>query len=289
MQGGRTPNIISLPQNPSHSIRKKLPAKLKMASGRPGQGKTSGARKAETRKSLAMSRAVGPGRRVRTPDTAHSSAAVAVFARAIVKGKTKTRLVPALGPDGAARFHRALVSDTLGKVAKFKGNSARYVFTAGGLLPKEIVPPAFNSRRQQGSGLAQRLDRAFTQLLRHHSRVVVLGTDSPLLSARLLRLALEELRTTDAVLGPCPDGGYYVVGLRRTCRALFSSVRMGTEFAFYDTLASLLGHGFSCSVLEPCPDADVPEDLAALKQSLTENPAARRLAPHTWQFLSKTG
>jgi uncharacterized protein len=213
---------------------------------------------------------------------------VAVFARAVVKGKTKTRLIPALGPDGAAEFHQALVSDTLRKVAKLRGNSARYVFTAGGSLPREIVPPGLECRRQLGGDLAQRLQRAFTQLLRQHSRVIVMGTDSPGLAPATLRLGLDELRTTDAVLGPCPDGGYYLVGLRRISPGLFSGVRMGTEFAFEDTLRSLLQHGLSCSVLELCPDVDLPQDLAALKKSLTKNPAARRLAPQTWRFLSKS-
>jgi len=212
---------------------------------------------------------------------------VAVFARAVVPGKTKTRLIPALGPDGAAEFHRALVSDTLRKVAKLRANTARYVLTAGGSLPREMVPPAFECRRQLGGDLAQRLQRAFTQLLRQHPRVVVMGTDSPALAPQMLRLALEELRTTDAVLGPCPDGGYYLVGLRRICPGLFSGVRMGTQFAFEDTLGSLLRHGLSCSVLGPCQDIDLPKDLAALKKSLTKNPAARRLAPHTWRYLSR--
>ena len=212
---------------------------------------------------------------------------MAVFARAIVPGKTKTRLVPALGTDGAAEFHRALVSDTLQKVAELRGDSARYVFMAGGSLPRETLLPPFECRRQQGSGLAQRLQRAFTQLLRRHSQVVIIGTDSPQLAPATLRLALEELRTTDAVLGPCPDGGYYLIGLRKTCRGLFSGLRLGTEFAFADTLASLLSRGFSCSVLDPCPDVDVPGDLAALEKFLIKNPAARRLAPHTWRFLSE--
>lgn len=212
---------------------------------------------------------------------------MAVFARAIVPGKTKTRLIPALGPEGAAKFHQALVADAVRKVGRLKGDLARYVFTAGERSPKEIVPPAFECRRQQGSGLAHRLGCAFTQLLWQHPRVVVIGTDSPLLAPSMLRLALAELRTTDAVLGPCPDGGYYLIGLRRTCRGLFNGLRLGTEFAFGDTLGSLLGHGFSCSVLEPCPDVDVPGDLAALKKSLIKNPTTRRLAPHTWRFLSK--
>jgi rSAM/selenodomain-associated transferase 1 len=220
---------------------------------------------------------------------ARNSPAVAVFARAIVPGKTKTRLIPALGAGGAADFHRALVSDALHKTAKLKGVAAHYLFTSGGSLPKEMVPEVFECRRQQGRDLAQRLQRAFTQLLRWHSHAVIIGTDSPLLSPAILRLALEELRTTDAVLGPCPDGGYYLIGLRRTCRGIFNGLRLGTEFAFGDTLASLIDHGLSCSVLEPCPDVDLPEDLTALKKSLAKNPAARSLAPHTWQFLSKAG
>jgi len=214
---------------------------------------------------------------------------VAIFARAIVPGKTKTRLIPALGPDGTAEFHRALVSDALRKVAKLRSPLARYLFAAGGSLPEGMVPDVFDCRRQQGSGLAQRLDRAFAELLRQHSRAVIIGTDSPALAPRLLRLALEELRTTDAVLGPCPDGGYYLIGLRRTRRGVFDDLRLGTEFAFRDTLGSLIAHDLSCSVLEPCPDVDFPQDLVALKKSLIKNPATRRLMPQTWRFLSKTG
>jgi uncharacterized protein len=175
------------------------------------------------------------------------------------------------------------------KVAGLKGNAGRYVFTSGGSLPNETVPAAFECRRQQGHNLAQRLARAFAGLLRRHSRVVIIGTDSPELAPAMLRLALEELRATDSVLGPCPDGGYYLIGLRRTYRGLFNGLRLGTEFAFADTLGSLLGHGLSCSVLEPCPDIDRPEDLAALKRFLIHNPSKRGLMPHTWGFLPKMG
>ncbi|MEJ2010111.1 MAG: TIGR04282 family arsenosugar biosynthesis glycosyltransferase [Acidobacteriota bacterium] len=212
---------------------------------------------------------------------------MAVFARAPIPGKTKTRLIPALGPEGAAEFHRALVFDALGKVAKLKVESARYLFAAGGKIPQEMVPGTFQLERQTGRDLGQRIERAFAQLLRRHSRVVVIGTDSPALAPSMLRLTLEELRSTEAVLGPCPDGGYYLIGLRRTARGLFSGIRLGTEFALEDTLDSLLAHGFSCSVLEPCPDIDRPQDLIALKKFLVKKPAARRLMPQSWRFLSR--
>lgn len=225
---------------------------------------------------------LAPGR-----DRRGRATAVAIFARAVEPGKTKTRLIPALGPERAAQLHQALVSDAFRKVERLAGRAECYVFTAGGNLSERMVPRGFERRRQSGRNLARRLGRAFAELLQRHSRAVIIGTDSPMLAPAMLRLALAELRTVDAVLGPCPDGGYYLIGLRRTVPGLFTGLRLGTEFAFGDTLASLLEHGLSCSVLELCPDIDRPEDLAALKKLLAKNPSARRLAPHTWSFLAK--
>lgn len=240
-------------------------------------------------KSFAAPRVTGPVPTIHQAGLIYSIPAVAVFARALVPGRTKTRLIPALGPDGAAEFHRALVSDALRKVARLKGHLARYLFVTGGSLPSALVPTSFECRRQVGSDLGQRMGRAFAELLRQHSRAVVIGTDSPGLVPSLLRLALEELRTADAVLGPCPDGGYYLIGLRRTYRDLLDGVRLGTEFAFRDTVDSLLAQGFSFSVLESCLDIDLPQDLVALRESLVKNSSARRVMPQTWRFLSKMG
>lgn len=224
---------------------------------------------------------------IRRSDKSRSIPAVAVFARAPIPGKTKTRLIPALGPDGSAEFHRALLMDTLGKVAAMKSQATRYLFVTGNKIPEDIVPRVFQSQRQKGRDLDQRLEHAFTQLLQQHTRVIIIGTDSPMLAPAMLRIALEEMRTTDSVLGPCPDGGYYLIGLRRTIRGLFAGIRMGTQFAFQDTLTNLLTHGFSCSVLESCPDIDHPSDLLNLVESLVRNPGARRRVPQTWRFLSK--
>ncbi|HZT70323.1 MAG TPA: TIGR04282 family arsenosugar biosynthesis glycosyltransferase [Terriglobia bacterium] len=213
--------------------------------------------------------------------------AVAIFARAPVPGKTKTRLIPTLGANGAAELHRALVSDTLRKVEKLNNKAAFYLFVSGGGFPKKTVPDIFEWRRQRGRNLAQRLDRAFAELLGRHSRVLVIGTDSPQFPPSTLSVALRELLITDAVLGPCPDGGFYLIGLARMVRGLFSGVRMGTGLAFCDMLGNLLARGFSCSVLEPCPDIDRGQDLSALKKSLIETPALRRLMPQTSRFVVK--
>jgi uncharacterized protein len=141
--------------------------------------------------------------------------------------------------------------------------------------------------RQLGRDLGLHLARAFLRLVRQHSRVIVIGTDFPSLAPSILRLALRELQTTDAVHGPCPDRGYYLIGLRRMIPDLLKDVRLETEFAFRDTPDSLLAYGFSCSVLEPCGDIDLPQDLVVFKRTLLKAPATRRVMPQTWRFLTE--
>jgi hypothetical protein len=140
--------------------------------------------------------------------------------------------------------------------------------------------------------LGERLANAFRGLLRLHPSCVVIGTDSPLLPACILRQALRELHVCESVLGPCPDGGYYLIALRRPVDpgmllSIFRRVRWGTAFAFSDTLRNLSRLGLSCSVLEDCADVDLPRDFQRLKKNFSRNRTARRQAPATWRFLKE--
>jgi hypothetical protein len=231
--------------------------------------------------------------------------AVGVFARAPIAGRAKTRLIPLLGAQAASAFQAALISDTLRKVARLKGCVQPYLFLAGHCTTfgrrharaiqrvRSCAPPhrgEFRLVRQKGKDLGERLANVFRSLLRLHPSCVVIGTDSPLFPARILRQALRELHACGSVLGPCPDGGYYLIALRRPSdpgmlRGIFRRVRWGTAFAFRDTLRNLLRLGLSCSVLDECADVDLPSDFQRLKKNLSRDRAARRLAPATWSFL----
>ena len=245
--------------------------------------------------------------------------------------------MPVFGAQGAAELQGALISDTLRKVSTIEPLASLYVFFAGGSLPTgpragmRRIPafggdipwsagafqPSVTVLRQRGRDLGERLEGAFRFLLRRHPAAVVIGTDSPLLSGRLLRIALGELRVCDAVLGPCPDGGYYLVGLRPgrprrssavlrapqiqasrfpafesapaggnlSRESLFTSIRWSTPYAFRDTLRNLLAADCSCSLLQTVRDLDRPQDVTRLHKELARSQAARRLAPNTWRFL----
>ena len=210
---------------------------------------------------------------------------MAVFARAPIAGKAKIRLVPRLGPSGAADFQAALISDTLRKLRSLRRAVMPYLFLAGKRSSSFPTDRICTVMRQRGADLGERLSHAFRLLLRRHAAAVIIGTDSPLLPARILRQAVQELRSCEAVLGPCPDGGYYLIGLRHFPSGMLTGVRWGTAYAFRDTLRRFRHHHMCCSILPPVADVDRPRDLLQLQGELRENGAARHLAPATWRFL----
>jgi hypothetical protein len=157
-----------------------------------------------------------------------SPTAVVVFAKAPRAGAVKTRLCPPLSPAAAARLYRCFLLDTLDRVQTLPGvtpavayapGRARAFFAAArpGML---LVPPG-------GGDLGARMARVVERLLGGgFAAVVILGADSPTLPGSHLRAAVRLLGSAaaDGVIGPSEDGGYYLIGLRAPCPALFAGV-----------------------------------------------------------------
>jgi glycosyltransferase A (GT-A) superfamily protein (DUF2064 family) len=178
-----------------------------------------------------------------------------------------------------------LIQDTTTKVDKLSRQASRWLFVAGRHVPEFTGSRQWRLSSQRGRGLGERLDAAFRKLLRHHRAAIVIGTDSPLLSVRLLRQALSELVVCDAVIGPCPDGGFYLIGLRRKVPGLFRGVRLSSRHAFRDTLRGLLRRGLSCAVLPAVADIDRPADFEETAEQMNRRPATRSGSPALWRLL----
>src|SRR3989442_15859087 len=176
--------------------------------------------------------------------------AVAIFARAPEPGRVNTRLIPLLGKKGAADFQAALISDSIRKVQTLPRSISRYLFLTGEPRPPASIPRGYTVERQRGADLGARLASTIGKLLQLHAQAVVIGTDSPLLPPAILRQGLLELGTCDAVLGPCPDGRYYLIGLRqraaRIALGLLMNIRSGRAFAVRDTLPDNHRYNLSC-------------------------------------------
>ena len=189
-----------------------------------------------------------------------------VFAKYPEPGRAKTRLIPALGAQGAAALHEQLVRHTLNGVGELLGlrEVDAQIWTAG------ADPRTFADRfgtslpcvAQVEGDLGERMLAAFRGMLRVSRSGVIIGTDCPDLSAGLLTLAFEALQTADVVLGPANDGGYYLIGLKRPVPALFENIKWSTPTVLARTLERAASLGLSVQLLPTLNDVDEPRDLA---------------------------
>lgn len=190
-----------------------------------------------------------------------------VFTKYPTPGKCKTRLIPALGPDGAAEMHSEMVRHTLAQAAQAhesRGVDVEVSFTgADAKAMAECFGDQFSYQPQVSGDLGKRLATALHRSLDEGAgRVLFIGTDCPGISPSLLTHAFDRLDTHDVVLGPATDGGYYLIGLKQPESHLFEEIAWGTETVLGDTLDRISALGRSVSLLPTLEDVDRPEDLA---------------------------
>jgi len=196
-----------------------------------------------------------------------------LFGRYPVPGQTKTRLIPALGPAGAAELQRRLTEKTLraARRAALKWGASLEVRFDGGSeerMRRWLGPGLVYS--DQGPGdLGRRMEVALLDAIQQGSgKAVLFGTDIPGLRARHLGQALEALVEKDLVLGPTEDGGYWLVGLKRPAD-IFHNMVWGTGDVFDRTVARARARGLSVHSLERQRDLDTTEDLGVLRDERT--------------------
>ncbi len=189
-----------------------------------------------------------------------------IFTRYPEPGKTKTRLIPSLGAHGAAGLHRRMTEHTLTRarqLQRYRPVSIEVRYEGGNKhLVEKWLGPDTPSRPQVSGDFGERLARAFHEAFQAGmDRVVLVGTDIPGITARILLEAFEKLSSTDIVLGPARDGGYYLIGLRRPFPQLFFDMAWGTEKVLERTKQVAHDLGLSVVLLEILEDLDRPEDL----------------------------
>lgn len=158
-----------------------------------------------------------------------------IFAKFPEAGRVKTRLVPPLSHDEAAALHEASLLAVCENVGHLRWAMPRiepiWVVTPDERIADAaaIAGDAVSACWPQGDGdLGQRMERATHRAFTVGAQcVLLLGADSPTLPGQILADAVDRLLEQDAVLGPCDDGGYYLLGLRRTLPALLEGIDWG--------------------------------------------------------------
>jgi rSAM/selenodomain-associated transferase 1 len=188
---------------------------------------------------------------------------IVIFAKAPVLGRVKTRLIPALGAEGAAALAARMLEHTIGEALA----SGLAVELCGEPDPAGWYqgPPLHLSAQGEGD-LGQRLQRAAERVLAAEP-ILLIGADCPALDSHRLRAAAQALEQHDAVIHPAEDGGYVLLGLRRFHASVFEGVAWSTDTVAAQTLGSVRALGWSIDIKDTLADIDEPSDLHVLNLS----------------------
>ncbi|MYC27295.1 MAG: glycosyltransferase [Nitrospira sp. SB0662_bin_26] len=193
--------------------------------------------------------------------------AIIIFAKAPVPGTVKTRMCPPLIPDEAASLHGSLVMDAVERTRSLRGFDVFLACTPGMDHPFfQTLAARYRIRLcdQVGEDLGQRMDHALTAAFnRGYAHAVLVGTDIPNLAARHYERATALLQTTDVVLGPTEDGGYYLVGAKHPVPALFANIPWSTGEVLAQSRARADRAGLVVGLLDPERDLDTFDDIRA--------------------------
>jgi rSAM/selenodomain-associated transferase 1 len=196
--------------------------------------------------------------------------AIAILAKAPVAGLAKTRLVPALGREGAAALAARLIEHMVAVCAAAACGPVT-LWTA----PDDTHPLFAAMRDRHGVVLARQPDgdlgaRMHAAVIAANGPVLVVGTDCPAMTAEHLRQAAEALHSHDVVVIPAEDGGYVLIGLRRPQPELFSDMTWSTATVMAEMRRRMCALALSCRELPPLWDVDTPDDLVRLQGSRFE-------------------
>jgi len=195
-----------------------------------------------------------------------SSERLIVFTRFPHPGRAKSRLMPLLGPEGAAQLQREMTEHVLGKVwplLRDRGIGLEVRFDSGSKADMRRWLGNTPRLLPQGDGdLGARMNRAATDAFAAGAQaVLIIGADCPEVDASIVARAFDSLKSNRVVFGPASDGGYYLLGLRGSLPSLFEGIAWGTSSVLAASLAKSREAGIEPTLLPELSDIDEPADF----------------------------
>lgn len=189
-----------------------------------------------------------------------------IYSRYPEHGKTKTRLIPRLGAEGAADLQRQMSEHTLNTARQLKFSRDIQIevhFTGGSRqIMSDWLGKGLDYVPQVNGDLGAKMSSSFQRAFDlHQQRVVIIAIDCPDLDLKILNTAFNSLHQQDLVLGVAKDGGYYLIGLNQVMTQLFHNINWGTEQVLKQTKAIAQKLNLNTEYLITLSDVDDPEDL----------------------------
>lgn len=188
------------------------------------------------------------------------STLIQIFAKAAVLGQVKTRLAHEVGAVAALEIHRRLCRKVVEQARAAKADAVE-IWAALDAADPFLHSFQLPVHEQQGRELGTRMDFALRHGLARYQRVILIGADAYSLHATYLQNALLSLQNCDVVIGPALDGGYVLVGARKSSPAIFRDIPWGTSDVMAATLDVMLEKMMSFELLAERWDIDTLADI----------------------------
>lgn len=189
---------------------------------------------------------------------------VILFAKAPIPGYAKTRLIPALGARGAARFHQQLVTHSLRTLCALKEVKVELHYSEPHPFFWRLAKRYHCQLVPQARGDLGR--RMLESLRQGPESALIIGSDCPVITPQLVRRCIQALKGYELVLLPAEDGGYGLIGCQKphhdTLSMLFENMPWGTAQVLEKTRAAAAKAQLRMQELETIWDIDTPDDLA---------------------------
>jgi glycosyltransferase A (GT-A) superfamily protein (DUF2064 family) len=200
-------------------------------------------------------------------------ARILVIAKAPESGRSKTRLCPPCTAGQAAQLAEAALVDTLDAVAATPCGGRTIVLDGD---PGEWLPEGFEVLPQPEGGLGERLAFAFEKC---PAPALLIGMDTPQVSPGLLGGCLSRLDEpgVDAVIGLCPDGGFWAIGFSEQVAGAFEGVPMSSDLTGKAQFERLIELGLNVEELAVLSDVDYFTDAESVAREYPESGFARAL------------
>jgi len=194
-----------------------------------------------------------------------SKRALIIFTKNPELGKCKTRLAKTIGNKAALEVYKHLLQHTLKITEQIQAD--KFVFYSESIHKNDIWNDTiFRKKIQQGNDLGEKMKHAFKELFQSgYEKIVIIGSDLFDLEVNHINKAFDALNTTDCVLGPAQDGGYYLLGLTEMFSFIFENKSWSTSRLWTETLNDLKENSVVFTTLETLNDIDTFDDLMASK------------------------
>ncbi len=196
-----------------------------------------------------------------------SKNALIIFVKNPIEGQVKTRLAKTIGNDAAVAVYKQLLHHTFLITKDFTVD--KFVFYGDYVNDTDVWPSAiYRKQLQKGYDLGERMKNAFDFVLQlGYEKAVIIGSDCYELTTKILQEAFDSLSNQNAVIGPCADGGYYLLGMKVLEPKFFSDIQWSTDSVFMLTIAVFNKLELTYSALQVLNDVD---DEASLPKELRQ-------------------